>query len=194
MHRDTKAKACFVLKTLATDIASFHIYITMFRVRARLTHYLNLSALTLRPNSSCQLALVGDSSIWYSGKCLLYICILFLKRYSRAIMITTTLTGLTTIFTPPSTCSSSWTYEAEVFNSVPGGLLLQNALSNYLDTECFPSGFGYAGRAPDTIEVFSPGACPMGYTTAIESFNSGTTLVVCCQKYVYTSSKIHSTS
>jgi hypothetical protein len=98
-------------------------------------------------------------------------------------MVTTTLTGLTTIFTPPSTCSSSWTYEAEVFNSVPGGLLLQNALSNYLDTECFPSGFGYAG------------ACPMGYTTATESFGGGTTLAVCCQKYVdYTSSKIHSTS
>jgi hypothetical protein len=110
-------------------------------------------------------------------------------------MITTTLTDLTTIFTPPSTCSSSWTYEAEVFNSVPGGLLLQNALPNYRDTECFPSGFDYAGRVPDTIDVFSPGARPMGYTTATESFNSGATLAVCCQKYVgYTSSKVHSTS
>ncbi len=111
-------------------------------------------------------------------------CVLFLQtRRSTVVMSTTTLAGLTTIFTPPSSCSSSWTYEAEFFNSFSGGLLLQNALSKYLDSECFPTGFDCAGRAPDTINVFSPGACPMGYTTATESFSSGTTLAVCCQRY-----------
>lgn len=99
-------------------------------------------------------------------------------------MATQTLTGLTTIFSAPSSCSSSWTYEMEFYNSVPGGLLLQNALPVDLDTNCFPSGFAYDGRAPFPLEVYSPGACPAGYATATESFNGGTTLAVCCQRYV----------
>jgi hypothetical protein len=94
----------------------------------------------------------------------------------------TTTVALTTIFTPPSSCISSWTYEAELYNTVPEGLLIQNDLSQSLDTACFPTGFIYNGRVPDPIEVFSPGACPVGYTTATESFSDGTTLAVCCQR------------
>ena len=105
------------------------------------------------------------------------------KLRFEEIMATQTLTGLTTIFTPPSSCSSSWTYEMEFYNSIPGGLLLQNALSVSIDTDCFPSGFAYEGRVPDPIEVYSPGACPAGYATATESFNGDTTLAVCCQRY-----------
>jgi hypothetical protein len=71
----------------------------------------------------------------------------------------------------------------EFYNSIPGGLLLQNALSMDVDTTCFPSGFVYNGRVAYPIEVYSPGACPAGYTTAAESFNGDTTLAVCCQKY-----------
>ena len=85
--------------------------------------------------------------------------------------------------TPPVSCSSSWTYEMEFYNSIPGGLLLQNALSVDVDTNCFPSGFGYDGRVADPIEVYNPGACPAGYTTATESFNGDITLAVCCQRY-----------
>lgn len=98
-------------------------------------------------------------------------------------MSTITRTGLTTIFTPPPACSSSWTYEQEFYNSVPGGLLLQNALSVTVDTKCFPPGFGYIGRVPFPTEVYSPGACPGGYATATLSFNGDTTLGVCCQRF-----------
>ena len=73
----------------------------------------------------------------------------------------------------------------EFYNSVPGGLLLQNALSVDVDVDvdCFPPGFAYDGRVHYPIEVYSPGACPAGYVTATESFNGDTTLAVCCQRY-----------
>lgn len=89
---------------------------------------------------------------------------------------------LTTIFTPPASCSSHWTYEASYYNSISGGLLLQNAEKENLDVACFPSGFAGYGRAPSFIQVYSPGACPSGYTTPAVFYNSGTTTAVCCQK------------
>lgn len=70
------------------------------------------------------------------------------------------------------------------YNSVPGGLLIQNALSVDEDTDCFPPGFAYNGRVADPVAVYSPGACPAGYTTAAESFHDDTTLAVCCQRRV----------
>jgi hypothetical protein len=75
----------------------------------------------------------------------------------------------------------------EFYNSIPGGLLIQNALPVNVDRNCFPSSFAYAGRVADPIEVYSPGACPAGYTTATASFNGDTTLAVCCQRYVRSS-------
>jgi hypothetical protein len=71
----------------------------------------------------------------------------------------------------------------EFYNSVPDGLLLQNALSVDMDTDCFPSGFAYSGRVPFPIEGYSPGVCRAGYATATESFDGDTTLAVCCQRY-----------
>jgi len=93
---------------------------------------------------------------------------------------TTQTTALTSVFTPPASCSSSWTYEAQTYNSVTGGLLLQNALQE-IDPACFPSGYSGYGRAPFTTYVFSPGVCPSGYTTAAENLDGGTLSAVCCQ-------------
>ena len=45
---------------------------------------------------------------------------------------------LTTIFTPPSSCGSSWTYEGSYYNSVSGGFFIQNALDNPVDTDVYP--------------------------------------------------------
>jgi hypothetical protein len=91
---------------------------------------------------------------------------------------------MTTIFTPPAGCANSWTYEAEVYNSVSGGLLIQNLEPTDLDTSCFPESFGGYGRAPSSIQVFSPGACPNGYQTPGQFQAAGTTTAICCPSYV----------
>lgn len=90
-----------------------------------------------------------------------------MQFYEGAIIMSQTYTtlsaGLTAVFTPPASCSSSWTYEAETFNGISGGLLVQNALTNF-DTSCWPASFtanGRAnGRAPSPIQLYSPGICP----------------------------------
>lgn len=87
---------------------------------------------------------------------------------------------LTTIFTRPSSCTSRWTYEAQFYNSVSGGLLLQNALTDPADTACFPSSFMNNGRV-NSAQVYSPGACPLGYTTPALLQNNGATTAICCQ-------------
>lgn len=87
----------------------------------------------------------------------------------------------TTIFTPPASCVTHWTYEAEYYNSVPGGLLMQNVLRERLDTDCFPPRFTGHGREP-AGQLFSPGACPDGYTTPALFRNRETTTAVCCQE------------
>ncbi|KAJ5167993.1 uncharacterized protein N7482_003587 [Penicillium canariense] len=95
---------------------------------------------------------------------------------------------LTTIFTPPSDCLSSWTYEPSTYNEVTSGLLLQNAFQSSLDSSCFPSGFSQAGRGAQNV-VFSPGACPHGYTTNSPATTVAlTTTASCCLSgYYYTS-------
>jgi hypothetical protein len=90
--------------------------------------------------------------------------------------------ALTTTFTPPSSCSDHWTYEGSFYNSVSNGLLMQNVLSESLDTDCFPTGFTNNGRVEGT-QIYSPGACPVGYATAV-SQNGATTTAVCCLQYV----------
>ncbi|OJD20250.1 hypothetical protein ACJ73_08415 [Blastomyces percursus] len=92
----------------------------------------------------------------------------------------TTQIPLTTVFTPPASCSSSWTYEPSAANLVPEGLLVQNAAtSNNADPSCFPSGFNKYGRK--TAEtVYSPGYCPLGYTTADVDIERSVTTAVCC--------------
>ena len=90
---------------------------------------------------------------------------------------------MSTIYTPPSSCSSHWTYEAPTANSVSGGLLLQDAQYDQPDEPCFPSGFEGWGRAPSFIQIFSPGACPIGYTTANNNYVDKTTIAICCLRY-----------
>src|SRR2546423_3692610 len=94
---------------------------------------------------------------------------------------TYTIPALPTTFTPPASCSASWTYEAENLNSVSGGLLLQNAEQTF-DTNCWPSSFSGYGRAPSHIQVYSPGICPDGYATAGGFTYGGTTTEICCPR------------
>ncbi|KNG82966.1 hypothetical protein ANOM_008958 [Aspergillus nomiae NRRL 13137] len=91
--------------------------------------------------------------------------------------ITITIVPLTTIFTPPPDCSTSWTFAPTSSDSVVNGILLQNALS--VVNSCYPPGFSNTGRAMAT-HVFSPGYCPMGYTSAEITVNGPTTTAICC--------------
>lgn len=87
---------------------------------------------------------------------------------------------LPTIFTPPPSCSSHWTYEASIYNGINSGILMQNAFQTGLDTGCFPSGFKGNGRGYET-QVFSPGACPHGYGTQSPYLVDGVvTTATCC--------------
>ncbi|KAJ5495480.1 hypothetical protein N7539_000596 [Penicillium diatomitis] len=92
-------------------------------------------------------------------------------------------------FTPPASCSSSWTYEPEAANAVPGGLIVQNAATaDHVDSACWPSGFYHYGRVQPT-QRFSPGWCPSGYTSADKAINRGVTSAACCLSgYSYASS------
>ncbi|KAJ5525228.1 hypothetical protein N7494_011878 [Penicillium frequentans] len=93
---------------------------------------------------------------------------------------TITTVPMTGIFTPPASCSSSWTYEPEGANDVVGGLLMQNCASaDGDDASCWPSGFDNWGRV-SASQVFSPGHCPVGYTSAGLSIAQSVTGAVCC--------------
>lgn len=101
----------------------------------------------------------------------------------------TTVFPLTTVFTPPASCSSSWTYEGSYYNSVPGGILIQNALLHSTDSNCFPSGFTNAGRGTAS-DLLSPGYCPHGYTSPA-IFQGGTaTTAICCLSWVFPSCRV----
>ncbi|KAL2866097.1 uncharacterized protein BJX67DRAFT_356568 [Aspergillus lucknowensis] len=88
----------------------------------------------------------------------------------------TTIT-MSAVFTPPAACSSSWTYEPQAANDVPDGLIIQNAVS--FVPSCYPSGFNNVGRVAGT-RIFSPGYCPMGYTSADVGIEGSTTTAICC--------------
>ncbi|QSS52583.1 hypothetical protein I7I53_08273 [Histoplasma capsulatum var. duboisii H88] len=91
---------------------------------------------------------------------------------------------LTTVFTPPSSCSSSWTYEGSYYNSVTGGLLIQNVFASH-DFNCFPPSFEGSGRGQNQ-QVYSPGFCPVGYTSPAATTVNGVTTAVCCPSdYTY---------
>lgn len=93
---------------------------------------------------------------------------------------TATMVSLTTIFTPPFSCRTHWTYEESFYNSVSRGLLLQNALASPLDVACFPPGYSNYGRA-SLSQIYSPGHCPVGYITPAQYLNGMTTTFICCQ-------------
>ncbi|KAK7531928.1 uncharacterized protein J3D65DRAFT_685065 [Phyllosticta citribraziliensis] len=91
---------------------------------------------------------------------------------------------MTTRFTPPAECKTHWTYEDSYFNSISNGILVQNQVTTRgigVDSKCFPSGWTGNGRASDQqTQTFSPGACPISYTTVTEQVTQGTTIGVCC--------------
>ncbi|KAJ5135059.1 uncharacterized protein N7515_004337 [Penicillium bovifimosum] len=96
----------------------------------------------------------------------------------RAESITTL--AMSSLFTPPASCSKSWTYEPQQANNVPSGLLLQNAApSDGADPDCFPSGYSKFERTEPTI-IYSPGYCPVGYTSATLAIRGPVTSAVCC--------------
>jgi hypothetical protein len=90
---------------------------------------------------------------------------------------------MTTLFTPPRSCASLWTYERQFYNSIINGILIQNALSQSMDTECYPTGYDNYARV-NSNALYSPGACPIGYVTPVSSQNNGNTTAVCCTKYM----------
>ncbi|KAJ5687102.1 hypothetical protein N7536_009721 [Penicillium majusculum] len=97
-------------------------------------------------------------------------------------MPTTTL-AMSSIFTAPASCSSSWTYEPQGANDVPNGLLMQNAATkDNADPACFPSGYSQYGRIRPTI-AYSPGYCPGGYTSADLVIHSPATTAMCCPSH-----------
>ena len=103
-----------------------------------------------------------------------------------ASLYTETITSMTSLFTPAPGCSNSWTYEDSDYNSVSGGLLMQNLNYGDFDTACFPPEFGAYGRAPSSIQVYSPGACPSGYgTPGVQNFGGTTTLTCCPESFSY---------
>ncbi|KAE8376928.1 hypothetical protein BDV26DRAFT_293610 [Aspergillus bertholletiae] len=91
--------------------------------------------------------------------------------------VTVTIIPLTTIFTPPPDCSNSWTFAPISSGSAVNGILLKNAVS--VVSSCYPPGFSNTGTAMAT-HVFSPGHCPMGYTSADITINGPATTATCC--------------
>ncbi|KAJ5329988.1 hypothetical protein N7541_005771 [Penicillium brevicompactum] len=93
---------------------------------------------------------------------------------------TITTLAMSSQFTPPASCSSSWTFEPSGANGISNGLLLQNAhASDGADPSCFPSGYSQYERNEPTI-VYSPGFCPTGYTSADLVIHGPTTTAICC--------------
>jgi hypothetical protein len=67
---------------------------------------------------------------------------------------------------------------------VPNGLLLQNAAaSDNADPACFPTEFSHYGRKT-ADRIYSPGYCPIGYTSADVAIDQPITTAVCCLSYV----------
>jgi hypothetical protein len=60
---------------------------------------------------------------------------------------------------------------------------MQEANAGQGEPPCYPPGFGGWGRAPSFIQVFSPGACPYGYSTANNNYGGQMTTAVCCLRY-----------
>lgn len=92
-----------------------------------------------------------------------------------------TITDMSTLFTPPASCNSLWTYEGSYYNNITPGLLIQNDLT--VVTDCFPTEFDGAGRVPVT-QIYSPGACPVGYYTAGNAYDGATTTATCCLRSI----------
>ncbi|PMD21754.1 hypothetical protein NA56DRAFT_703401 [Hyaloscypha hepaticicola] len=67
---------------------------------------------------------------------------------------------------PPARRAGAWTYEAQHYNNVTGGPLIQNALPNGIDSSYWPPDFADNARG-QASEIYSPGYCPSGYTSPV---------------------------
>jgi len=88
---------------------------------------------------------------------------------------------LTTVFTPAAHCATdAWTWG----NTTGSTTIYQNYLASSAGSECFPSGID----AWPTIYRYSPGICPLGFSTAHTSIIEGSiTGAQCCPTYVIAS-------
>ncbi|KAL4787120.1 hypothetical protein BJX76DRAFT_354529 [Aspergillus varians] len=84
--------------------------------------------------------------------------------------------SMTAIFAPPSPCSTSWTYEPKDANDVDGGSVIQNAVT--FAHLCFLSNFSQVGRRQASL-IYSPGWCPMGYSSADVAIDGEVTTPIC---------------
>ncbi|KAH8647798.1 hypothetical protein BX600DRAFT_518213 [Xylariales sp. PMI_506] len=85
---------------------------------------------------------------------------------------------LTTTFSPPSSCLSSF---SDLYYTLSGAALAVGPIST---DGCFPDDF-----VPGSAHYYSPGVCPLGYTSAcayLNSIGSATeTIVTCCPTSLY---------
>jgi hypothetical protein len=104
-------------------------------------------------------------------------------------MTTSSLSPLTTVFTPPASCVADinwYTYTASQTNGLvtignPTQCVDHLCYAAFpLNSNCLPEGWALS-------RAFSPGVCPEGYTIACSSLSTaGTateTVATCCPKY-----------
>jgi hypothetical protein len=89
--------------------------------------------------------------------------------------------ALTSTFTPPSSCISSF---VNVYLMNPPILGTEYHAGGPVSTDrCFPSNYGDA-----RTDYYSPGICPAGYMSACTSLNAAgavtETVVTCCPTFV----------
>jgi hypothetical protein len=61
--------------------------------------------------------------------------------------------------------------------------MMQLAAAGTPEHSCYSTSFDGFGRAPSFVQVFTPGACPVGYTTAVQRYAQSITTAVCCKRY-----------
>jgi hypothetical protein len=82
---------------------------------------------------------------------------------------------LTTLFTPPASCATSFVFNEVNINVYPNSAeLLGSTL-----LECFPSGY-------QATSAFSPAPslCPVGYHVACQTTIGEQTSAICCLRFV----------
>ncbi|KAF4769885.1 hypothetical protein HAV15_011679 [Penicillium sp. str.  len=101
-------------------------------------------------------------------------------------MPTTTL-AMSSIFTAPASCSSSWTYEPQGANDVPNGLLMQNAATkDNADPACGYTSADLVIHSPATTAM----CCPSHFSYYEELRDSSTTFGGCISEFPSSSSTI----
>ncbi|SMQ47683.1 unnamed protein product [Zymoseptoria tritici ST99CH_3D7] len=87
--------------------------------------------------------------------------------------------GLTTVFTPPSSClAPSYTRGQDQVQSAGLDEIGRTAflVVRKIASECYPSDFS----KETTAQTYSPGVCPEAYETVLQEVNTGLTSGYCC--------------